>query len=202
MVVFDKAYWLEHGKTYKDEIDFTGPAYQAQEKALLSVLSNLEFESVLEVGAGFGRITRLLVNSGFQGDYLATDVSNDALDELNKYMGQTQAVSRTLLDLDSANSEDYDKKWDLVLSVEVLMHRDNLIKDIRTLLSLSKKYVVIVGWWHPTFKGEAPGCYHHDLFKFTDLITQNQVMAFDIPGVKQAIWVITKGSEVEQEETV
>lgn len=186
MVAFDKQYWLEHGSTYKKELESNtalAPAYRAQEEALMNLLRQLEFESVLEIGAGYGRITELVAPLLEQkgGHYLATDVSQDALDQIEV------GVDTKVIDLDTwypMNSE-----FDLVLCSEVLMHRpyEKAYSDLIHLWTVAQKYVILVEWYEPNFKGEAPGCYQHDWMS-TDIPIDNRVR-IEVPQARQAIYM-------------
>ena len=57
-------YWYKHGKTYKEQFRYN-KNFELQESLILDYLkknlaSSTPFSTVLEVGCGFGRITKLL----------------------------------------------------------------------------------------------------------------------------------------------
>lgn len=192
-MTLDKTYWLEHGATYIDEFKH-GPAYAAQEAALLEALAGLKFDTVLEVGCGFGRITRLVYDAFKPRAYLATDVSQDALNNAAKYC-EGREIQFRLRDLDSFGAT---PRYDLVICAEVLMHRTplQLGPDCSTLLGLSSRYIVNVDWYEPEFKGDAPGCYQHPYSVLFENIGQKlgasttQIMID--PIVRQSIWLTTR----------
>lgn len=55
-------YWIKRGKKYKDEFSRhdirTTRIFRYQEQRLIDELDELKFETVLEVGCGFGRIIK------------------------------------------------------------------------------------------------------------------------------------------------
>lgn len=192
-----KAWWLEHGATYIDEFP-GGPAYEAQELALVAVLDKLDgrapgqsrpqldFSTILEVGCGFGRITRLVYDAFRPRAYLATDVSQDALNNAREYCQGRPTIDFRLRDLDAFGAT---PQYDLVLAAEVLMHRTpaQIVGDCEMLTHHAAKYVVNVDWYEPSFKGEAPGCYQHDYAAL--FASYGSVERIDVPAARQAIWV-------------
>jgi len=81
-------YWFSHGKTYKKEFRYN-KNFELQEKILIDYLKNnvssSSFSTVLEVGCGFGRITKLLL-SNFPNimEYLAIDLSPDQIENATR----------------------------------------------------------------------------------------------------------------------
>ena len=58
-------YWYKHGKTYKEQFRYN-KNFELQESIVLDYLkknltSSIPFSTVLEVGCGFGRITKLSI---------------------------------------------------------------------------------------------------------------------------------------------
>jgi len=54
-------YWTQRGKDYKKNFKYDDK-FELQEQILIEYLKKYSFDSVLEVGCGFGRITKLLLN--------------------------------------------------------------------------------------------------------------------------------------------
>lgn len=192
MPLFDKTWWLEHGATYKDEF-LGGPAYEAQESAVAEVLSLLRrVKFIIEVGCGFGRITKI-VNERFpEASYLATDVSLDAMRRADEYL-HLDGLAFHVFDLDEDDPEELGGPADLVIASEVLLHRtpEQVKEDVKKLKDLSRKYIINIDWYEPG-AGEADGCYQHDytaLFSDFGIVTR-----IDVPEARQAIWLTEIGA--------
>src|SRR5689334_10675250 len=56
------AYWNQRGRTYQREVRLAGDYHRMQETFLVDVLrlSGLPMRQLLEIGCGFGRITKVL----------------------------------------------------------------------------------------------------------------------------------------------
>jgi SAM-dependent methyltransferase len=125
-------YWRHKGETFIDEF-FRIPEVLLQEKILLWYLKKLKFKSVLELGAGFGRIASV-VTSNFDVDrYVAVDISPHQLSHIRSNP-QLQIVDPVL---SNVHDLPFDSKFDLILSAEILLH----VKpdDIFSLLTKLKK---------------------------------------------------------------
>jgi len=81
-------YWFERGKKYKDEFRHNKNS-ELQEGILIDYLKNIpsSFSTVLEVGCGFGRITKLVL-SNFPNilEYVAIDLSPDQLENAKEFV--------------------------------------------------------------------------------------------------------------------
>jgi SAM-dependent methyltransferase len=111
-------------------------AYEAQEAALLSILTVLDPppKTVLEVGPGFGRVTKILtqlwpatdthLDTGTHGasdvEFYLTDLSKAAIEQAST------ACSTTFFRYEVGRLEDHrlfsGKTFDLVVAIEVLLH--------------------------------------------------------------------------------
>ena len=196
MTRFDREYWVNTGARYRDEFR-PGPAYDAQEAALVDVLGGISFDSVLEIGCGFGRLTRLVAERFKPARYIATDLNAEMTRQAFKHAGAAlpgDAVFQRLeLDelsqmLAEENVEEIDKlRADLVLAGEVLMHRrpDQVERDVDALAALASNYVVTVDW-HMGDPYEAEGCYVHDYEAL--FAPYGAVIRTDVPAARQAIF--------------
>jgi SAM-dependent methyltransferase len=169
-------FWLEMGgKRYRDLYVYDW-IYQIQERMLIDYLKTIEFHTVLEVGCGFGRITKLLLENFDISKYMAIDISPDQIWSAKEYIkGAPHADDVAFLKGDFASRKTYmptyvrkptaaerkenpkvvavstDElvKFDLVISVEMLMHI--LPRDIKyvvqKMMSLSNKHVINVDWY-------------------------------------------------------
>ncbi|MCI4433336.1 MAG: class I SAM-dependent methyltransferase, partial [Nitrosopumilus sp.] len=77
-------YWKEHGKTYFTNFKYNED-FKKQETKLLDELNKIKFQTVLEYGCGFGRITKL-INENFKPiNYTAFDISVEQLNNAQKF---------------------------------------------------------------------------------------------------------------------
>jgi SAM-dependent methyltransferase len=107
-------YWRSRGKYYKDKF-IRNKGFELQEKMLLDYLRRLEFKTVLELGAGFGRITNL-VKSNFKIDrYVGVDISPHQLSHITD-----RSVELVLADVHNLPLDNFE--FDLILSVELFLH--------------------------------------------------------------------------------
>lgn len=139
-----KQYWLQRGKVYKENFR-TSRKFELQEKTLVEYLKGIDFATVLEVGCGFGRITRL-ISSNFELErYLAIDISPDQIANARKYT-DSQKVTFEVSDIQSLNLAE---KYDLVIACEVLLHilPDEISPVVKKLVSLSRKHIINIDWY-------------------------------------------------------
>lgn len=148
-------YWRERGKVYQR--DFRPAQYRAQEAALRGVLRSFTFDSVLDVGCGFGRIGELVYAINPNVRYLGVDLSPDQLDAARHRL----PLSARFAVVD-ARQLDLMTKYDLVVASEVLMHvPPDDVAGVAMRLRRIGRHVVTVDW-------EAPGkraglyCFGHD----------------------------------------
>jgi ubiquinone/menaquinone biosynthesis C-methylase UbiE len=147
-------YWQERGKVYQKNFVYDKDK-RLQESMLIKHLSDNIFnsddsvKSVLELGCGFGRITKLLLtNFPNIQEYLAVDLSSHQLENAKKYVdSHNDKITFVLSDIQTLNINN--KKYDLVIISEVLLHVipseiDSIIKKI---ISLSNKHIVNIDWY-------------------------------------------------------
>ena len=81
-------YWYELGKVYKKSFRYD-ENYLLQEEFLIDILNGItdSFKSVLELGCGFGRITKLLLtNYNHINEYLAVDLSPQQIENAKIFL--------------------------------------------------------------------------------------------------------------------
>jgi len=136
-----KKFWLERGKTFYNDNPYNNESYKQQEQKLLDYLYGLDFSTVLEVGCGFGRITRLLLDHFNIKEYLATEYSPDLVKHAMKLtadFGNIQFRTGMIQELK------VEKKYDLVFGTEVLQHipPDEIKLVVDKLVNMSNKHVI------------------------------------------------------------
>ena len=99
-----REYWLKHGRTYKDDFRYN-KLFELQESVLIDHLkqNTTSFTSVLEIGCGFGRITKLILTN-FEGisEYQAIDISPEQIQNAKQLMKDQKEVFKNGINLDFA----------------------------------------------------------------------------------------------------
>jgi SAM-dependent methyltransferase len=214
-----KDYWLEQGKVYKNNFKYNNK-FELQEHSLIEYLTSNIFTStdsenkpagvsVLEVGCGFGRITRLLLaNFGkLITEYLAVDMSPDQIKNAKQYIGDSYLIGESVptsdgkksakderlkfvvSDIQSLNATNVsNQRYDLVLACEVLLHvlPSEIQKVVYQLTEMSNKHIINVDWYEKEVpKKVAPHNFIH----------QYEEIYASIPSIKQVrrIPIVRKG---------
>lgn len=169
------AYWRERGRIY--ERDFVPGRYRRQEDAIAALLDGLEFETVLDVGCGFGRIGELVWR--LRPDisrYVGLDISEDQLAAARRRVPAGEFRIADVRHLEGIEPAD------LVVASEILMHipPGNVAAVAAALRGLALRHLVTVDWDAP---GQEAGnyCFGHD---YAALFPG----AVRIPVDRQAIW--------------
>lgn len=143
-----RTFWLEEGR--KETPDTSGELFRAHEHELLVLLRRLRPVTVLELGCGWGRIARLILENVPSVElYTGFDLSPERVAIARKTGFQRRARFGVgdLLQLDV--HIDPRTRFDLVLAVEVLMHIPpaRLLDAVDVMVRHSKKHLVSVDWW-------------------------------------------------------
>ena len=165
-------YWKKRGTDYYNELQNQPNHLQSrlkeQEKHLIELLKNQNFKSILEIGCGWGRFTKILFEFFKPENYLAIDISESQIENAKKYVknGNIEFRCVTIQDLDVRD------KFELVFGGEVLMHIPftDINEVIAKLVSLSKNKIISIDWYDENKIGVQSGgyCFVHDypqLFK-------------------------------------
>jgi SAM-dependent methyltransferase len=185
-----KEYWLERGKVYKEQFHYN-KKFQLQEKMLIDYLKKISyFSTVLEVGCGFGRITKLLLSNFPEiKEYVAIDLSPDQIANAKKYVREITNKTEIKFIVSDIQSLKIDNKYDLVIAPEVLLHiLPSEIKEvISKLVNWSDKHIVNIDWYEEsTPKKVAPHNFMHEYERiYWDLPTVSQVVR--IPIVRKGL---------------
>jgi SAM-dependent methyltransferase len=146
-------YWHERGKVYQKNFRYDKNK-RLQEEFLITHLNGISgsFKSVLELGCGFGRITKLLLtNYSNITEYLAVDISPDQIENAKKLLSSTKLPNEIKLDflVSDIQSLKLDKKYDLVILSEVLLHilPTEIDSIIKKLITLSNKHIINIDWY-------------------------------------------------------
>jgi SAM-dependent methyltransferase len=214
-----KDYWLEQGKVYKNNFKYNNK-FELQERLLIEYLTSNIFTfidsgdkpagmSVLEVGCGFGRITRLLLASFGKSitKYLAVDMSPDQIKNAKQFVGDSYLIGENVPAADGNDSAKDERlkfvvsdiqslnatvvsnqRYDLVLACEVLLHvlPSEIQQVVYQLTEMSNKHIINVDWYEEDEpKKVAPHNFIH----------QYEEIYASIPSIKQVrrIPIVKKG---------
>jgi len=192
-------YWFERGKKYKEEFRYNKNS-ELQERVLLDYLKEIpssfsSFSTVLEVGCGFGRITKLLLSnfSNIQ-EYIAIDLSPDQIENAKVFVKpaidtkEHNPLNFIVSDIQSFQNE---RKYDLVISSEVLMHvLPSEIEDvIIKIVDMSNEHIINIDWYErKTPWNAAPHNFIHQyemIYRNTPTVSK----VYRIPIVKKESWL-------------
>jgi SAM-dependent methyltransferase len=183
-------YWLNRGKEYMANFR-RDKRLQLQESMLLEYLRNISFESVLEVGCGFGRITALVIHN-FQHirDYLAVDLSPDQIRNAREYIKPVLINSKINIEFRVAEIQcmQVEKRYDLVLASSVLMHilPKEIAQVMTTLVRLARKHVINIDWFEESIVRQRPWNFVHPYERvYKSIPSVEQV--FRIPIIKKGL---------------
>lgn len=127
--------------------DFIKDSWQTkihpQHKWLLKKINAMKPESILEVGCGFGRNIKFLIENGVEPSSITgVDISENMIKLAKDYI-KNHKVKLFVFDLFNL---DMNKKFDFVFTHGVLMHipEDQIDRATDKLVSLSKKSLVLI----------------------------------------------------------
>ena len=191
--MYDPATYWGQSKAGVD-LGLDHPIHKIHFDNILAMLKDKGIESVLEIGAGYGRITRLLVEN-------LPDLKHyDAL-EISPYRAQAAigyVPPRKFLNIIVDNFESFKatRMYDLVISVECLMHQlpSKIEAWIRKMIALSKRFVMNLDWYEENYKGPiAEWNFIHD---YEDLYLSFGVNTLDSWPISSNQWLYL--AEVDQ----
>ncbi len=146
-------YWRERGKVYKKNFRYDKDK-RLQEEFLLTHLNGISgsFKSVLELGCGFGRITKLLLTKYDNiTEYLAVDISPDQIENAKTLISSAKLSNKVKLDflVSDIQSLKLDKQYDLVILSEVLLHilPTEIDSIVNKLISMTKRHIINIDWY-------------------------------------------------------
>lgn len=174
-------YWRERGPTYFQELN-EQPVYQKkrllqQENFLLSHISGFKCKSILEIGCGSGRYTKILSTKFKPETYLAVDISQGQIEKAREYVNDDK-IEFICAEIQNLK---LDRKFDLVFAGEVLMHINfkDIENVIQKMISYSKNKIINIDWYDENNIGSVglDYCFMHD---YRTLFTKNGVKEFSM----------------------
>lgn len=191
MSYIPKEYWLERGKVYKQEFQYN-KKFKLQEQMLIDYLKKqISFSTVLEVGCGFGRITKLLLSNFPEiTEYVAVDLSPEQIENAKKYVLGVDKRTALKFIVSDIQSLELDSKYDLVIAPEVLLHiLPSEIKDvIARLEGWSKRNIVNIDWYEEVIPRKAAP--HNFIHQYEEIYRQMPIVArvTRIPIIKSGMF--------------
>jgi SAM-dependent methyltransferase len=195
-----KEYWLERGKVYKQEFQYN-KKFKLQEQMLIDYLKKqVSFSTVLEVGCGFGRITKLLLSNFPEiTEYVAVDLSPEQIENAKKYVLGVDKRTALKFIVSDIQSLELDSKYDLVIAPEVLLHILPLeIKNvIARLESWSKRNIINIDWYEEVVPRKAAP--HNFIHQYEEIYRQMPRVAriTRIPIIKSGMF-----SEIDTKQSI
>lgn len=137
-----KRFWEEWGKTFVND-SYQRGIYQ-QHWWILKKINEIEPENILEVGCGFGRNIRFLVDNKFPAEKITgIDISSTMIKQAKKYLVNKKVK---LIEADIVNLPFRENEFFLTLSHGVLMHvaPKDIDKAVREIFRVTKDYFICV----------------------------------------------------------
>ena len=166
---------------YKQEFRYN-KKFMLQEQILVEYLrKNISFSTVLEVGCGFGRITKIILSNFPEvTEYVAVDLSPDQIENARNYVMGSDKRGVLKFIVSDIQSLEMNLKYDLVIAPEVLLHilPSEINEVLVKMVGWSRKNVVNIDWYEDvTPRKAAP---HNFIHKYEKIY-------HGIPGVVEVI---------------
>jgi SAM-dependent methyltransferase len=190
-------YWLKRGKTYIAEQRLASEYHRLQENLLLEVLRHdgLPVQKILELGCGFGRITKLIAEKFPGAKITALDLSPDQLANARRYCAGCRNVAFEPYDFYSGRPFP-GGRHEVAIAIEVFLHHPpEAIAALLRHIANTAEYIVNIDW-SEEWKLPIPShVWIHDYAKmYADigLRTATFVLPRKIEGKQQRLFVAGK----------
>ena len=141
------AYWIARGREYVAE-KFPEEYHRLQERFLIDTLKTVgvPFRRILELGCGFGRITRLLADAYPEATITAVDLSEQQLQNARRYCEGRSNVTFATYDFYS-DAPFPGGHHDLVVAIEVFLHHpETFLPGFLQKLSGAATVILHIDW--------------------------------------------------------
>ncbi len=189
-------YWLKRGRNYIHE-PLPADYHRFQERFLLDILraSDISFGRILELGCGFGRITRLVTEIFPDAKITALDLSAEQLENARGYCGHNPNISFHQYDFYSGAPLP-GCSYDVVLAVEVFLHHPrSALRSLLERLSAAAAHVINLDWSEPWIWETAEHVWVHDyraLYEETGLQCATFVLPQKVDGLQQKLFIAAR----------
>src|SRR5882724_3430645 len=189
-------YWIARGRNYLHE-SLPQQFHRLQEKFLIDVLraGQIPLGSILEIGCGFGRITRLLAEFFPDTKITALDLSPEQLENAKGYCGEQPNVSFQQYDFYSGEPFP-GTGYDAVLAVEVFMHHPRLVvRCLSETFATISQHIINIDWSEDWPWKTAEHVWVHDyskVYREAGLQCATFVLPEKVGGKQQKLFVAAK----------
>lgn len=143
-------------------------------RKILSILDNYDLKyTILDVGCGEGFISNYIYKTGKHRLITGIDIDKGAIDFAK---GNNKCINYMVGDVNKTSSN---KKYDIVMALEILEHLENPDKTLKNIMSLSKRQVII----------SVP---NEPFFSLGNLLSLKNVKRFGTPSEHINIWTKKK----------
>ncbi len=141
-------YWLKRGQTYIREDRLGLDYHRVQERFLFDVLraGQLPMSRMVEVGCGFGRVTKLLSENFPGAQITGLDLSPDQLANAKRYCAGRENIQFASYDFYSGQPVP-GGGYDCAFAIEVFLHHpEPVIRALIGKLLAASQFVVSIDW--------------------------------------------------------
>ena len=195
-------YWLKRGKVYVEEEQRYAEYHRVQERFLFDTLraGRLPLQNILELGCGFGRVTKLLAENYPGADIVALDLSPDQLENARRHCAGIDHIRFEQHDFCSGGTFP-GTNYDAAFAVEVFLHhpRAQVRTTIEKLSSIAR-YLVNIDWseawpWKPpehVFIHD-----YHAIYSEAGMYCATFLLPEKIDGMQQKLFIASKKMTTE-----
>lgn len=188
------AYWLKRGPGYRK-----GPLpkeyHQVQEPFLLGILTEggLPMKSILELGCGFGRVSKLLAENFPNAEITALDLSPEQLANAREHCAGLSNVTFHPYDFYSGKPFPSRERWDTVVAIEVFLHHpSSLLRELLQRVAAAAQFIVNIDWSEPWQWPTPEHVWVHDyaeLYREVGLKCATFVLPEKVDGLQHRLFV-------------
>ena len=142
-------YWTNRGKNYFEEAqkgkrELPDSSREIVYRALIEALNRVSFNSLVEVGCGFGRNLKIIADSFSNKTLRGTDFSTEMLATAKDYLKLYSKIK--VEKQDTRNLSFGNNSFDVVFSCESLLHipKEGIRKAVGEMVRVSKKYILLI----------------------------------------------------------
>jgi len=140
-------YWLQRGRDYIAE-HLPDEYHRLQEQFLIETLKSagIPFPRILDLGCGFGRISRVLAENFPEATITAVDLSAEQLENARRYCAGQSNIAFATYDFYS-DAPLPGGNYDLVIAVEVFLHHPGpFLRQLLQRIATASHYIVNIDW--------------------------------------------------------